>query len=177
MKLLNWNWIRPGVQVRFRKHALNAEMTWARFRIHCARRGLDKNIVSTTAPERAVLSVLSLGVALQTGQSGASEVAETCIFLASIWLAFVCHVVLFWSWLPRRGRWTAPIDGEIQRKMCEMLEISALKGYQVEALEAACLNKRDTLMCVLTGSTNSACFEVGLIRTVIDNVTVSERAA
>ena len=58
-----------------------------------------------------------------------------------------------------------------------MLEISALKGYQVEALEAASLNKRDTLMCVLTGSRNSACFEVGLIRTVIDNVTVSERAA
>ena len=32
-------------------------------RLHCARRGLDKTIVSTTAPERAVLSVLSLGVA------------------------------------------------------------------------------------------------------------------
>ena len=44
----------------------------------------DKNIVSTTAPEHAVLSVLPLGVALQTGLSGASEVAETCIFLASI---------------------------------------------------------------------------------------------
>ena len=60
-----------------------------------------------------------------------------------------------------------------------MLEISALKGYQVEALEAASLNKRDALalMCVLTGSRNSACFEVGLIRTVIDNLTVSERAA
>ena len=52
--------------------------------LHCARRGLDKNIVSTTVPERAVLSVLSLGVTLQTGQSGVSEVAETCIFLASI---------------------------------------------------------------------------------------------
>ena len=54
--------------------------------LHCACRGLHKNIVSTTAPERAVLSVLSLGVALWTGQSGASEVAETCFFLASIWL-------------------------------------------------------------------------------------------
>ena len=32
--------------------------------------------------------------------------------------------------------------------MCEMLGISALKGYQVEALEAVCLNKRDTLVCV-----------------------------
>ena len=58
-----------------------------------------------------------------------------------------------------------------------MLEISALIGYQVEALEAACLKKRDTLTCVLTGSRNSACFEAGLIRTVIDNVTGSERAA
>ena len=52
--------------------------------LHCARHGLDKNIVSTTAPERAVLSVMSLGVALRTDQSGASEAAETFIFLASI---------------------------------------------------------------------------------------------
>ena len=57
-----------------------------------------------------------------------------------------------------------------------MLEISALKGYQVEALEAACLNKRDTLMCVLTDSRNSVCFKVGLIRTVIDNITGSQQA-
>ena len=49
--------------------------------------------------------------------------------------------------------------------MCETLGISALKGYQVEALEAVCLNKRDTLVCVPTGSRNSACFEVGLVRT------------
>ena len=48
--------------------------------IHCARRGLDKTIVSTTAPERAVLSILSLGVALRTDESGASEAAETFIF-------------------------------------------------------------------------------------------------
>ena len=52
--------------------------------LHCARRGLDKNIISTTAPERAVLSVMSLGVALRTDESGASEAAETFIFLASI---------------------------------------------------------------------------------------------
>ena len=89
--------------------------------LHCARRGLDKNIVSTTAPERAVLSVMSLGVALRTDESGASEAAETVIFLASIWLAFASHVVLFWL--------------------------------------------------------NATCFEVGLIRTVIDNVTGSQRAA
>ena len=54
------------------------------YTLHCARRGLDKNIVSTTAPERAVLSVMSLGVALRTDESGASEAAETFIFLASI---------------------------------------------------------------------------------------------
>ena len=64
---------------------------------------------------------MSLGVALRTDESGASEVAETFIFLASIWLAFAGHVVLFWL--------------------------------------------------------NSVCFEVGLIRTVIDNVTGSQRAA
>ena len=39
------------------------------------------------------------------------------------------------------------------------------------------LNKCDTLLCVPTGTRNLACFEVGLIRTVIDHVTVSERAA
>ena len=59
------------------------------------------------------------------------------------------------------GRWTAPVDSEIQRMMCQMLGISALEGYQVEVLEAVCLNKRDTLVCVPTGSRNSACFEVG----------------
>ena len=53
----------------------------------------------------------------------------------------------------------------------------SIKGYQVEALEAVCLNKRDMLVWVLTGSRNSACFEVGLIWAVIDHVTVSERAA
>ena len=140
-------------------HILQAEC-----KVHCARRGLDKSIVSTTAPERAVLSVLSLGVTLETGKSGASEAAETCIILASILLAFAGHVVLFWWWLPRRGRWTAPIDSEIQR-MCQMLGISALKGYQVEVLEAVCPNKRDTLVCVPTGSNNSVCFEVGLSAT------------
>ena len=70
-----------------------------------------------------------------------------------------------------------PVDSEIQRKMCEMLEILSLKGYQVETLEAGCLNKRDMLVCVPTESRNSACFEVGLICTVMDNVTGSERAA
>ena len=39
---------------------------------------------------------------------------------------------------------------------------------------AVWLNKRDTLLCVPTGTRNSACFEVGLIRTVIDHVIVSE---
>ena len=79
--------------------------------------------------------------------------------------------------LSRRGRWTAPVDSEIQRKMREMLGILELKAYQVEALETVCLNKRDTVVCVPTGSRNSACFEVGLILTLIDHVTVSERAA
>ena len=32
-------------------------------------------------------------------------------------------------------------------------------------------------VCVPTGSRNFACFEVGLIRTVMDNVTGNERAA
>ena len=119
-------WTIPGIDSRYfttdtTKVTLRMPRSW-------------QNIVSTTAPERAVLSVLSLGVALWTGQSGASEVAETCFFLASIWLAVAGHVVLFWLWLPRRGRRTAPVDSEIQRKICEMLEISVLKGYQVEAL-------------------------------------------
>ena len=35
----------------------------------------------------------------------------------------------------------APVDSEIQRKMCEMLGISSLKGYPVVALDTVCLNK------------------------------------
>ena len=73
--------------------------------------------------------------------------AKPSIFLAPIWLAFASHVVLFWSWLPWCRRWTAPVHREIQRKICEMLGISALEGYQVEALEGVCLNKCDTLAC------------------------------
>ena len=60
---------------------------------------------------------------------------------------------------PAREIWTSPVGSEIQRKICEMLGISALKGYQVEALEAICFNKRDTLVCAPTGSRISACFE------------------
>ena len=143
--------------------------------IHCARRGLDIIIVSATASELSILAVLSLGVALRTGQSGASEAAERCIFLSSIWFGFAGHVVLLWSWFSRRGRGTAPVDSEIQGEMCEMLGISLLKGHQVETLEPICPHKRDTFVCVLTRSRNSACFEV--IRTVMDHVTGRERAA
>ena len=46
------------------------------------------------------------------------------------------------------------VDSEIQRKMRDRLEISGLKGYQVEALEAVCFQQRDTLVSVPTGSRN-----------------------
>ena len=36
-----------------------------------------------------------------------------------------------------------------------MLGTSVLKGYQVEALEAVCLSKCDTMVCVPTGSRKS----------------------
>ena len=75
-KYLQVHFIEHGTELMC--HKLDSALT------DLARRGLDKNIVSTTAPERAVLSVLSLGVALRTDESGASEAAETCIFLASI---------------------------------------------------------------------------------------------
>ena len=39
-----------------------------------------------------------------------------------------------------------------------MLGISTLEGYQVDTLEAVCLIKRDTLVCVPTGS-QTPCFE------------------
>ena len=42
-------------------HALHATC------LHCARRGLDIIIVSTTASEHAIFAVSSLGVALRTG--------------------------------------------------------------------------------------------------------------
>ena len=51
------------------------------------------------------------------------------------------------------------MDREIRNKICKTLGIAALKRYQVEALEAICLKKRDTLVCVPTGSGKSACFE------------------
>ena len=47
--------------------------------LHCARHSLDAIIVSTTAPEYAILTVSSLGVALWTSQSGASEVQNCAI--------------------------------------------------------------------------------------------------
>ena len=53
----------------------------------------------------------------------------------------------------------------------------SVKRLPSESTISVWLNKRDTLLCVPTGTRNSACFEVGLIRTVIDHVTVSERAA
>ena len=89
-------------------------------------------------------------------------------------------IVLVMASPAREKRWTAPVDSEIQRNMCEMWGISALKGYQVEALEAVCVNKRDMLLCVTVyrlGAETLACFEVDVIRTLIDHVTVSERAA
>ena len=69
-------------------HGVTKLPNFCRAAIHCARRGLDKNIVSTTAPERAVLSVMSLGVALRTDESGASEAAETFIFLSINLISF-----------------------------------------------------------------------------------------
>ena len=71
--------------------------------------------------------------------------------------------------------WTALVDSEIYRKMRDMLGISALKGYQVEALEAVCLSKHDMLVCVPTGRRNPVCFE--LICIEIDHITGRERAA
>ena len=108
-----------------------------------------QKIVSTTAPERAVLSVLSLGVALWTGQSAASKTAENMHFLSINVIGFRwSRGILFWLWLSQCRRWTAPVDNEIQRKMCDMLGISALKGYQMEALEAVCLIKTRLRWCV-----------------------------
>ena len=121
--------------------------------VHCARCGLDMCTVSATVPECAILAVSSLGVTLWIGQSAASEVQNRA-FSWKIWLAIAGRMVLFWSWLPRCRRWTAPVHREMQRKISKMLGISVLEGYQLEALEGVCLNKCDTLVCVLTGSRN-----------------------
>ena len=69
----------------------------------------------------------------------------------------------------------SPVDSEIHWKTCETLRILALESYQVEVVEAVCFNKRDTLVCVRTGSRKSTCFEG--MRTVIDYVTGRERAS
>ena len=148
-------------------------MTWNQ--LHCARRGLDIIVVSTTAPERAVLAVSSVGVALRTGQSGASAAAEPCIFLAPIWLAFTGHVVLFWSWFsPARkidsagGQWNTKKDTR------------NVRDFSVKRLPSGgtrrCTSQQKWLVgvCVRTGSGNS-CFEG--IRTVINHVTGREWAA
>ena len=104
--------------------------------VHCACRGLD--ILSQSLRQSVLFSpYLLYRCRFISGQP--------CILLAPIWLAFAGHVV-FWSWLPRRGRGKAPVHSEIQRKICDMLGISVLKVTKcMEALEAVCLNKHDTL--------------------------------
>ena len=96
-------------------------------------------------------------------------------FLSIIWITFPwARGIVVVMDAPAREMDSPAVDSEIQRKMCEIVGISALKDYQVEALKAVCLNERDTLVCVPTGSRKSACFEV--IRAVIDHVTGTERA-
>ena len=95
------NYIQLNVWEKSKARSWTAGQTNAciQHQVHCARCGLDIIIVSTTAPERAILAIPSQGVAIRTGQSGVCEATEPCIFLASIWLGFAGHVVLFWSWL------------------------------------------------------------------------------
>ena len=103
---------------------------YSHYMIHCVRRGLDK-ILSQPLHQNGLFSlrIVTRCRLYELTNEMLSEAAKTCIFLASIWLAFAGHVVLFWLWLPRRGRWTARVDSEIQRKTREMLGISSLKGY------------------------------------------------
>ena len=61
--------------------------------------------VSIIASERAILVVSSLGV-LYVLANPVQARRRTVHFLAQSWLAFTGHVVLFWLWLPGRGRWT-----------------------------------------------------------------------
>ena len=68
-------------------------------------------------------------------------------------------------------------QGNAEKDVRNVRDFSVKRLPSGGTIEVVCLNKRDTLVCVPTGSRNSACFEVGLIRTVIDHVTVSERAA
>ena len=111
-------------------------------------------------------------VALTTSR-GTRRVARVS-FMAKLYRFVSIFSYLYWCIVSYTKYCDAPIyqvyrfTPSKQWKMCEMLGISLLKGYQVEALEALCLDKRNTLVCVPTGSRNSACFEVGLIGTVID---------
>ena len=128
---------------------------------HCARTCYSRRIVT-----RCCFTQLANQVRARRG---------TGYFLSTNLTSFRGHVVLVRSWLPQRLRWAVPVDSEIQRRIGEISGISGLKGYQVETLEAVCLKKRGTLVCVPTGSRNSACFEGS--RTVIGHVTGRERAA
>ena len=67
------NWIEVESSVHTRSWRYLREVYLTGLFIQYARRGLAIIVVSTTVPERAILAVSSLGVALRTGQSGASK--------------------------------------------------------------------------------------------------------
>ena len=121
-----------------------------------------------------LLSPYCIDFGLRTDQSGTSEAQNRAHFLSTNLISFYrSRGIALVMPVPARK-----MDGPgSQRKICEVLGISALKGYQVEALEAICLNKRDTLVCVfrLGGGRKSSCFEG--VRTVTDHVTGKKRAA
>ena len=155
---------------------------WARcagfvIMVHCALRRVSTKIVSTTAPERAVLSVLSLGVALWTWPIRCERGGRNVLFLSINLISFRRSrgIVLVMA-SPVREMDSAGRQWNIEKDVRNVRDFS-VKRLPSGSPIAVWLNKRDTLLRVPTGTRNSACFEVGLICTVIDHVTVSERAA
>ena len=117
---------------------------------------------------------IALGIALQIGQSGASEVQNWAFLSTNLISFWQSHGIVLVIAAPAQEM-DSPVNSEIRRKVCKMLGISALEGYQVEALQGVHLNKHDMLVCVPTGSRKSPCFEG--ICTMINHMTGRERAA
>ena len=81
--------------------------------------------VSTTAPDRAIFAASSLDVALQTGQSGASEVQNR----AYSWQQFGSLSPVTWYCFDRG--WPRAGDGpqNTEKDIYKILGISELKSY------------------------------------------------
>ena len=136
----------------------DTNMIIARALVHCTRRGLD--LLSQPLHQNVLVSQYRYYRCRFTNWPIRCERgAQPFVFLAPIWLAFASYVVLLWSWLSRAQEMDIPGGQWNTQKDVRSVMDSPLKGYQVEALETVCLNKRDTLTFVPSGIRKFTWFE------------------